>query len=200
MFFNNPVSISQGDKPDMLLVQLAFSEFEDKQGNKLPGSIIKFVEIPSQMKSEKEVQQVDSAQGAAGGSSKTSIVTNFIVNLLLSGSMSQLWGMINGLQIVAYMPLFKVKVPGNASAFNNAFKEMAEFEVFDTSEATSEMMYFPEDDPLSLSLQQQGIDTTLMIPGMGSIFYILIGYLALFILHFLLFLCAKKIAKVSRVS
>ena len=134
--FNNPVSISQNDKPDMLLVQLAFSEFEDKQGNKLPASIIKFVEIPSQMKSEKEVQQVDSAQGAAGGSSKTSMVTNFIVNLLLSGSMGQLWGMINGLQIVAYMPLFKVKVPGNASAFNNAFKEMAEFEVVDTSEAT----------------------------------------------------------------
>ena len=73
---------------------------------------------------------------------------------MLAGSLNLVWGMINGLQILSYMPLFQVKTPGNASSFNKFFIEITSFEIFDTSLITAELMYMPEDDPLSLSLQE----------------------------------------------
>ena len=94
------------------------------------------------------------------------------------------------------MPMFKVKTPGNASAFNKFFLEMVSFELFETAILTEEYMYLPEDDPLSLSLQEQGIESTLMVPNLGSLFYILLGHFALVFLHLLLYLVGKKIPKV----
>jgi len=49
------------------------------------------------------------------------------------------------------MPLFKVKSPGNVNAFNNFFAEIGGFNFFDTESFTSEMMYMPEMDALSLN-------------------------------------------------
>ena len=61
--------------------------------------------------------------------------------------------MIEGLQIITYLPLFNSKVPGNASMFNKFFIKMSNFEIFDLTSVTEWLMYFPEEDPLSLNLQ-----------------------------------------------
>ena len=152
------------------------------------------------MATELEVEQVTTTKESAGNASKASIVSNFLISLVLASSLGLVWGMINGLQIISYLPLFKVKTPGNAGDFNKFFIDTVSFEAFDTSKITAELMYFPEDDPLSLSLQEQGIDTTLMVPGLGNIFYMLLGYCALATLHLLLSLVAKKIPKVDQAS
>ena len=70
---------------------------------------------------------------AAGSSSKASLGSNFIINILMAGSLSQVWNMIEGLQVVAHMPLFKIKSPGNVNAFNAFFAEIANFNVIDVS-------------------------------------------------------------------
>ena len=86
------------------------------------------------------------------------------------------------------MPLFKVKTPGNASSFNKFFIEMISFELFETTMLTEQFIYLPEVDPLSLSLQEQGIESTLMVPNLGSLLYILLGFFALAVLQLLLYL------------
>ena len=58
----------------------------------------------------------------------------------------------------------------------------------------------PEDDPLSLSLQEQGIDSTLMILGLGTLFYVLLAYFVLVILQLILHCLAKKLPKVNKTS
>ena len=57
--FTNPVALSGDDQPDLLLIQLDLSEFEDENGNKLPDSLIKYMDIPTQMGSEEEAKTVN---------------------------------------------------------------------------------------------------------------------------------------------
>ena len=59
--------------------------------------------------------------------------------------------MIEGLQVVVHMPLFKIKTPGNVNAFTAFFAELANFNVVDTSSVTDQMLYFPEMDAINLN-------------------------------------------------
>ena len=59
--------------------------------------------------------------------------------------------MIEGLQVVCHMGLFKMKSPGNVNAFNEFFAELARFNVVDTSPIMNDFLYFPEMDPISLN-------------------------------------------------
>ena len=47
MNFTDPLRVSAGDKPDLLLIQLNLSDFEDADGNKLPESVVKYAPIPT---------------------------------------------------------------------------------------------------------------------------------------------------------
>ena len=65
------------------------------------------------------------------------------------------------------MPLFKIKSPGNVNTFNRFFIDMVQFSfVIDMETVTSDLFYFPEDEPYSFSFMQAGFDSTFMIPGM----------------------------------
>ena len=136
----------------------------------------------------------------AGSSSKSAIGGNFIINILLSGSLSKVWDMIEGLQVVSHMPLFNIKSPGNVNAFNIYFAEIATFNLIDTTGFTADIFYFPEMDSLSLNFQNAGYDTTLIIPSLGNLLYLLFLHFVLALVHVLLFVLAKVIIKVSKVK
>ena len=57
--FTNPIYVSSGDEPDLLLVQINLSEFKDAEGNSLPETVIKYISIPTQMSSLEEAEQVE---------------------------------------------------------------------------------------------------------------------------------------------
>ena len=116
--FTNPIMISSGDDPDLLLIQMDLSDFEDENGQKFPSSLVKYSQIPTQIPSLEEAKQVEEQGSTASSSSKSAVGSNFIVNIMMAGSLSQVWGMINGLQVVSHMPLFKIKSPGNVNSFN----------------------------------------------------------------------------------
>lgn len=106
--------------------------------------------------------------------------------------------MIEGLQVVCQMPLFDVKCPGNVQAFNDFLAEVAKFNIIDTTGWTGDLFHFPEMDPVSLNFQGAGILTDLLIPSLGALFYMILGYIDLFTLHFLLYLISRCIRKVDR--
>ena len=74
-----------------------------------------------------EAKKVADQGATAGSSSKGAVGSNLVVNILMQGSMSKLWQMINGLQVVNNMPLFKIKSPGNVNAFNEFFASISKF-------------------------------------------------------------------------
>ena len=49
-----------------------------------------------------------------GDFSNAVVIGNFATNLLLSGAMTYLWGLLNSVQIVAHFPLVNVMMPANA--------------------------------------------------------------------------------------
>ena len=60
--------------------------------------------------------------GVAAGSSG-------IIQTLIAGSLSQLWGMINPLQILVHTRLFNVKFPSNASLITSSIITVATFDI-----------------------------------------------------------------------
>ena len=100
---------------------------------------------------------MESQGTAASESSKTIVITNFVVNILLGESMAKVWDMLEGLQVVHHLPLFKVKSPGNVNAFNNFFSELGGFDLIDVTDYTQQyLLYFPEMDALTLNFQMAG--------------------------------------------
>lgn len=63
-----------------------------------------------------------------GNFTNGALIGNFLFNLLLSGAMNLLWGLLHAMQIVAHFPLINVMMPSNASKF---FKIMVKIATFD---------------------------------------------------------------------
>ena len=116
--FKDAASVSQGDYIDTVYLQMELSEFEDSNGQKLQESIVKQYKIPAQIADEEEAEAVESQSESLYLFTQGASFTNAIICLILSASLYQLLGMINGLQIVTHLAFFNVKLPGNANLFN----------------------------------------------------------------------------------
>ena len=66
-------------------------------------------------------------------------------------SLSKMWSMINGMQIMAYLPLFFVKLPANASLFNKKIIDIVSFSVIPTDEINWILFFLPEVEPFNLN-------------------------------------------------
>ena len=73
------------------------------------------------MASQKEAELIDAAGNAAQASSNAALASSVVLQVLLAGSMSTVWAMINGLQIVEILLLFDVHTPGNVTTFIGFF-------------------------------------------------------------------------------
>ena len=79
--------------------------------------------------------------GSAAGSSA-------IVNTLISGSLAQLWGMINSMQILIHMSLFNVSFPSNASLVTSSVIMVATFDIpyVNVDDMFGEVVALPEEE------------------------------------------------------
>ena len=146
--FNEPLDVSSGDEPDLLAVQLNLDQFKNENGKGLQESLVKYFQIPPQIATQAEADAVDVTCDATQASSQSLLGVNFLANLLLAGSLSQVWSMINGLQIVSVLPFFNAKTPGNVSFFNEFVNNLASFDFVDVNYLTLSYLYFPETEPL----------------------------------------------------
>ena len=54
------------------------------------------------------------------------------MNILIAGSLSQVWGMVNNLQMIMHAPLINVQFPGNAFMIYEVMIPIATFEILPT--------------------------------------------------------------------
>ena len=73
MVFVDPIKVSKGDEPDLVLVALDLSELETTSGEKLPSQVYKYLPILTQMKDAEEAEQV----GKAGTVSQQTVSSSF---------------------------------------------------------------------------------------------------------------------------
>ena len=69
--------------------------------------------IPPQLPDDKATKALSDATTAFDAVSKTAIVSNFVINILIAGPLNLLWGMIHSLQILTHLPLINVMMPAN---------------------------------------------------------------------------------------
>ena len=60
---------------------------------------------------------------------KTTLVANFIANVLISGALNYLWGMVNCLQIIAHYPMINVLMPANCQLLFTVVVKIATFDL-----------------------------------------------------------------------
>jgi len=68
------------------------------------------------------------------------MASNFLINILISASLNQLWAMINTQQMMVMMPLFKIEMPANAGIFFKHVMEIAAFDFYDFGDIIHEYM------------------------------------------------------------
>ena len=57
------------------------------------------------------------------------MISNFALNIALSGSLNLLWGLLNTLQLLSHVPLLKINFPANAKTLFVMINEIASFNI-----------------------------------------------------------------------
>ena len=60
------------------------------------------------------------------------MTSNLLINTLLSASLNSLWALMNGLQMISHLPMFKVVFPANAQMMLEPLVEVANFDLIPT--------------------------------------------------------------------
>ena len=58
----------------------------------------------------------------------TAVISNFLSNVFISGTLNYLWGMINSLQIVAHFPLINILMPANCQVLFRVIVKIVTFD------------------------------------------------------------------------
>ena len=78
-------------------------------------------------------EALGSAVNVLDNAGKGALISNLIVNVMISGALNLLWGMINSLQIIAHFPLVNVIMPANCQLVFSFIIKIATFDVVDVS-------------------------------------------------------------------
>lgn len=102
------------------------------------------------------------------------MTANFAMNILISGSLNQLWSLINTQQLIVMMPLFQVVLPANAGLFFKAVMSIAAFDFYDFTDAVHMLFEVEPTDPIDSHFEAIGFESQYLLVNMGSLF---IGYI-----------------------
>ena len=116
-----------------------FSDFEP--GWKDEADLIRVL-IPAQ--EEQASEGATQAVSAAGKSTQAATAATLGINVALSGAMSQVWGMINGMQLMVNLPLFDITFPSLSKMMVEDLITIATFDVMPTDQIFEATLHPPE--------------------------------------------------------
>jgi len=122
ILFEKPLAIQPSDK---LFVVLNFEEFEAglKDGTALTRQMTR------QVKDNAVTQSVDAFAKGSTVLVAAAVASSAVLNTVLAGSLAQVWGMINGMQILVHMPVFNVQFPAVSFLVVGKIVEVATFDI-----------------------------------------------------------------------
>ena len=101
--------------------------------------------------------------------------SDFVIKILLSGSLGQLWALVNELEIVENLNLFSLKIPGSWSYFALVLENLTSLSIPGMEEFIDDIVYVPEQVPVSINFLAAGYMTSLFIKNaqLGLLLYFL---------------------------
>ena len=184
LFFDNPWYISSNPIPDK--VRLTFNDpslFIGINGITMENTA-QVVEryLPSQVPRTAAAIAVEATVAAATQTAKAVVVSNFVMNFILSASLNQLWNLINTHQVIVLMPLFKVQLPGNAQNFFNKIFQIAAFDFFETEDYINSILKLNKTEPLDANFDALGFQSMFFLNNLGSMSFVFVIYFAVILL------------------
>ena len=114
---------------------------------------------------------------------KYSALVNGAIQLAVSGSMAQMWSMVNALQIVSAFNYLSTNVPGNVLTVMENLSNMLQLSIFPTSAIMSGVFNFTETQSPGAGFTRMGNDSKVLILFLGPLFFIGVLILAAYILN-----------------
>ena len=148
LVFDDPFSVSTSSSSKDQL-KLTFMQRWVFNGSVNSNTIYKgkslSTEIPPQV-SEGLFNSLNALGSSSSSSIQSLMMGNFFLNILMSSSMSALWGMINALQILIHLPIFSIPIPLNAQIFCSTIIAITQFDVLPTETLNEWFFDFDEQD------------------------------------------------------
>mmetsp|Transcript_16595 Transcript_16595/g.15879 ORF Transcript_16595/g.15879 Transcript_16595/m.15879 type:complete len:429 (-) Transcript_16595:282-1568(-) len=146
-----------------------------------------FREIPSQIDPEKG-QTMETAAVIMEGTIIAAGPSSLVLSFILSFSLSQLWGLINALQVITLLPAMSVAFPANAEYFISLLATIANFDLVDVSPLVYKIV--PMDPKYSenaqAKFQAMGITSTNLIDNLSNLLLMVLTMVAALLLFLFL--------------
>ena len=178
--FTSPVYVSTGFARDKLRATVRKPAYFQSRDTflSIPIDAADKIKIPKQMANTAFTKAFASFNVGAGDLTNGALLGNFLFNLLLSGAMNLLWGLLHAMQIVAHFPLINIMMPSNASMLFQVIVKIATFDMLPTEEfiqAGEDRVGLQKDSiSISDSFEDFGFDSTDPIRNLQVMFLFLV--------------------------
>ena len=117
------------------------------------------------------VEAVKTIAKASQVATTSAVIGSTLLNVVMSGALSQVWGMINGMQVMVHLPSLAVNFPGNAMIVVEQILVIATFDIPYLDIETLSFGYWAlsEDDSIFSDLEGDQVDQ--MIESFDSLSY-----------------------------
>ena len=125
LVFNEPMKVSTNEEPDLLLVQIELCDLSTPEVEKRllseskEISIVKYINIPIQTADYIDKESFEASSSVTSDTVSSTLGSNLVISILIGGSLSQIWSLLNALQVMQKIRLFAVKAPGTVNSFSN---------------------------------------------------------------------------------
>jgi len=129
--FEFPLMISKSRKADKLHISIRnVYQFKNKNNTQVLEILngVKKVRLSKQIPQSKNFSPIR-VMNSFQASMQTLEVAGFVQNFLWQGSLNQVWGMINVVQIAVHTQLINTETPDNLQMFNQIMIQIAYFEI-----------------------------------------------------------------------
>lgn len=131
-----------------------------------------------------------------GSSSKAATGVLFASNVLMSGALSQVWGMINGLQIFVHLPLFDIEFPIYPKMVVSQLIDIATFDLLPVSSILSFLFVMPieNEDYIDPNFSDIGYASAYTIINLGMLFILFL----ILVFQFLVLFALKPLRRLGK--
>ena len=175
-------------------------EFVDRE-NKRPldlssyggDSVLK--KLPRQLPLNDDSERLLTSADSTGGAMQTIVAGNMLLSFVMSFSMSYLWGMINCLQMIVYLPLLNLQFPIEPQIFLSVLVKVATFDLVPNIDEINDDLFafnhtLDEIDKRSTGYELMEFESQNFIKNSGSLFI----YVLIFVVQVIILFIAKQIA------
>ena len=136
--FDKPELVSMKSQNDLDFLKISFpQELLDELVDSESGQTVELVNnfptfykmLPPQMPSNEKTVQLKNSTKTATQAVLGIIVLQFMLAYFTSYSLNALWGMMNGLSFIVYLPMINLTFPSNFYLFNKYVIEIATFDI-----------------------------------------------------------------------